>query len=213
MDPIGAAEIEHALLGMAASPWIYGALFLLVVADAFLVVLPSETLVVALGALAAAGGEPSLWLLVPVAASGALIGDTLCYLIGTRIGTERWAWQRRGRIATALARARATVLSRPAVLIFTARYIPYARIAVNLSAGAAGLPLRRFLPLATAAGTAWAIYNTAVGAIFGAALPGSPLLAIVVSVAVAVTLGIVVDLTAQWLSRRRATQQSTDADA
>ena len=197
-------EIQAWLLSIARSPWIYAALFLLVVADAFLVVLPSETLVVALGALAAAGGEPSVLLLVPVAAVGALVGDSLCYLIGTRIGIDRWAWQRRGRVAAALARARATVLSRPAVLIFTARYIPYARIAVNLSAGAAGLPVRRFLPLAAAAGTAWAIYNVAVGAAFGTALPGNPVLAIVLSVAVAVVLGITVDLVTQRLSKRSA---------
>lgn len=213
MDAIG-AQIEQALLGMAASPWIYGALFLLVVADAFLVVLPSETLVVALGALAAADGQPSLGLVIPVAAVGALVGDLLCYLIGTRIGTDRWAWQRRGRVAAALARARATVLTRPAVLIFTARYIPYARIAVNLSAGAAGLPVRRFLPLAAAAGTAWAIYNATVGAIFGTALSDSPVLAIVVSVAVAVVLGILVDLVAQRVAARRTpSQRDRDADA
>ena len=205
-------EIEQALLGMAASPWIYAALFLLVVADAFLVVLPSETLVVALGALAAAGGEPSVFLLVPVAAVGALVGDSLCYLIGTRIGTDRWGWQRRGRIAGALARARRTVLTRPAVLIFTARYIPYARIAVNLSAGAAGLPVRRFLPLAAAAGTAWAIYNVAVGALFGAALPGNPLLAIALSVVVAIALGIAVDLVTQRLAARKATAPQHDDD-
>jgi membrane protein DedA with SNARE-associated domain len=197
-------EIQAWLLSIAGSPWIYAALFLLVVADAFLVVLPSETLVVALGALAAAGGQPSVLLLVPVAAVGALVGDSLCYLIGTRIGIDRWAWQRRGRVAAALARARATVLSRPAVLIFTARYIPYARIAVNLSAGAAGLPVRRFLPLAAAAGTAWAIYNVAVGAAFGTALPGNPVLAIALSVAVAVVLGITVDLVTQRLSKRSA---------
>ena len=197
-------EIVAWLLSLAASPWIYAALFRLVVADACLVVLPSETLVVALGALAAAGGEPSVLLLVPVAALGALIGDTLCYLIGRRIGIDRWAWQRRGRVAAALARARRTVLSRPAVLIFTARYIPYARIAVNLSAGAARLSPRRFLPLAAAAGGAWAIYNVAVGAVFGAALPGNPVLAIILSVVVAITLGVVIDLLTQRLSRPSA---------
>jgi membrane protein DedA with SNARE-associated domain len=211
MDPIGAAEIEHALLGLAGSPWIYGALFVLVVADAFLVVLPSETLVVALGALAASGGQPSMWLLIPVAALGALVGDALCYLIGTRIGTDRWAWQRQGRIATALARARATVLTRPAVLIFTARYIPYARIAVNLSAGAAGLPAHRFLPLAAAAGTAWAIYNTTVGAIFGTALPDSPVLAIALSVAVAVAVGLLVDWVVRALASRGAARKPPGA--
>ena len=166
-------EIEAWLLSIAGSPWIYAALFLLVVADAFLVVLPSETLVVALGALAAAGAEPSVFLLVPVAAVGALVGDSLCYLIGTRIGIDRWAWQRRGRLATASARARATVRSRPAVLIFTARYIPYARIAVNLSAGAAGVPVRRFLPLAAAAGTAWAVYNWSSEPCSAARSPGT----------------------------------------
>jgi len=211
METLG-AQIEQALLGMAASPWIYGALFLLVVADAFLVVLPSETLVVALGALAASGGEPSLWLIVPVAAVGALVGDLLCYLIGTRIGTDRWAWQRRGRIAGALLRARRTVLTRPAVLIFTARYIPYARIAVNLSAGAARLPGRRFLPLAAAAGTAWATYNVTVGAVFGTPLPDSPVLAIVVSVAVAVVVGLVVDAAVRRVASRRAARNPPDTD-
>lgn len=197
-------ELTHAVLQIAGSPWIYPALFALVVADAFLVIVPSETVVVALGALAAATGEPSVWLLVPVAAVGALVGDSLCYVIGRRIGIERWAWMRRGRVQTALARARRTVLTRPAVLIFTARYIPYARIAVNLSAGAAGLPPRRFLPLAAAAGTAWAIYNLSVGALFGAAMPESPLLAIGLSVVVAIALGVAVDLVAQRLAARRA---------
>ena len=197
-------DVTSWLLGIAGSPWVYVALFLLVVADAFLIVLPSETLVVALGALAAADGGPSVFVVVPVAAVGALIGDTLCYLIGRRIGIDRWGWQRRGRIAAALTRARSTVLTRPAVLIFTARYIPYARIAVNLSAGAAGLAPRRFLPLAAAAGTTWAIYNVVVGAAFGSALPGSPVLAILLSVAVAVVLGIIVDLVIQRLAKRPA---------
>ena len=92
-------------------------------------------------------------------------------------------------IAKALERTRRTVLKRPAVLIFTARYIPFARIAVNLSAGASGLPWRRFLPLSAAAGTGWAIYNTGVGLLFGTALPDQPVLAIVLSVLVAITLG------------------------
>lgn len=198
------------LVESAASPWIYPVLFGLIVADAFLVVVPSETLVVAFGALAASTGEPSVALLLPVAAVGALLGDLLCYLIGRRIGIDRWAWQRTGRVAAALARARRTVLIRPAVLIFTARYIPYARIAVNLSAGASGLPLRRFIPLAATAGTAWAAYNIAVGALFGSALPDTPLLAIGLSVVVAIVLGVAVDLVVQRHSALRASRASAD---
>jgi membrane protein DedA with SNARE-associated domain len=190
------------LAALAASPWLLPALFLLVVGDAFLVVLPSETVVVALGALAGATGSPSLAAVIPVAALGAIVGDSLCYLIGRRVGGDRWSWQRRGRIGAALERARKTIRTRPAVLIFTARYIPFARIAVNLSAGAAGLRYPRFLPLSAAAGTGWALYNTAIGAFFGATLRSQPVLAVVLSVVVAVALGVLVDLVAQRLSAR-----------
>ena len=102
---------------------------------------------------------------------------------------------------------------RPAVLIFTARYIPYARIAVNLSAGAAGLPARRFVPLAAVAGTAWATYNLTIGALFGGALPGSPLLAILLSVVVAIVLGISIDLIVQRIAARRAAREGSAGEA
>lgn len=201
------------ILQFANSPWVYPALFLLVVGDAFFVVLPSETAVVALAALAGATGSPMLGLLVPVAALGAIIGDSACYWIGRSAGHDRWKWQRRGRLGRALGRARATVLARPAVLIFTARYIPFARIAVNLSAGAAGLPYRRFLPLSVAAGTGWAIYNTAVGLIFGSLMSSTPVLAIVVSVVVAVSLGLLIDRVADRLSMRRIASASPEQES
>jgi membrane protein DedA with SNARE-associated domain len=188
------------LEAVAASPWLLAVLFALVVGDAFLVVLPSETLVVALGALAAATGQPPLWLVVPVAAAGAVVGDSACVAIGRAVGTERWGWQRRGRVGRAIRRTRGIVLSRPATLILTARYIPFARIAVNLSVGAARLPWRRFLPLSALAGTAWAVYNVAIGALFGTVFADTPWLGILVSVPVAVVVGALVDL----LFRRRA---------
>jgi len=188
------------ITAIAESPWLLPALFLLVVGDAFVVVLPSETAVVALGTLVAATGSPSVAAVIGVAALGAVIGDSLCFLLGRLVGFDRWAWQRRGRVARQLERVRGTVLARPAVLIFTARYIPFARIAVNLTAGSAGLPYRRFLPLSAAAGLGWALYNTAVGAFFGTVLGEQPILAVVVSVAVAMGVGVLVDL----VLRRRA---------
>ena len=70
--------LESALVeSLVASPWLYLALFGLVVGDAFLVVLPSETVVVALGAMAASTGEPNLLIVLPVAALGAVVGDSL----------------------------------------------------------------------------------------------------------------------------------------
>ncbi|MFT4285117.1 MAG: DedA family protein [Protaetiibacter sp.] len=193
---------ESWLATLPESPWLLLVLFLLVVGDAFLVVLPSETLVVTLGALWGATGSPPIAATIPVAAVGAVIGDLLCYLIGRRIGLGRWE-HRDTRLARAIARARATVLRRPASLIFTARYIPFARIAVNLAAGASGLPLPRFAPLSAAAGLTWACYNTAVGAFFGTVLADTPWLAVLVSIAVAVALGVLVDTLVSRLARPR----------
>jgi len=190
------------LIALAESAWLYPALFLLVVGDAFLVVLPSETAVVTLGALWASTGHPHVTLVLAVAALGAVAGDCACFFIGRRVGLGRWTWQTRGRIGAAVGRVRETILERTAVLVFTARYIPFARIAVNLTAGAAGVSPRRFIPLSSVAGLSWAIYNVAVGAFFGAIMPESPLVAIVCSIAVAAVLGFVIDSAIRVSTRR-----------
>jgi len=190
------------LIALAESVWLYPALFLLVVGDAFLVVLPSETAVVTLGALWASTGSPHVGIVVAVAALGAIAGDSACFFIGRRVGLDRWSWQTRGRIGAAIGRVRETILERTAVLIFTARYIPFARIAVNLTAGASGVSPRRFLPLSAVAGLSWSIYNVTVGALFGAIMPQTPLLAIVCSIAVAAVLGFAIDSAIRASTRR-----------
>jgi membrane-associated protein len=191
----------------AQGPWLYVALFVLVVADAFAVVLPSETAVVALGSLAFSTGSPNIWLLLPVAAAGAVVGDNLCYAIGRRVGTDRFAWMRRPRIHSAFEYAARALERRPASLILTARYIPFARIAVNVTAGATRFAYRRYLPLTVVAGVSWAIYNSVVGAFFGTWLSANPLLAVVVSVVVAVVLGLAIDAVVSRLNRRRTLRE------
>ena len=181
------------LAELAASPWLLPLVFLLVVGDAFLVVLPSETAVVALAALSTTTGSPGLGSIIAAASVGATVGDGLCYLIGRRIGLDRWRWQREGRTGAAIARARAAVHRRTAVLVFTARYVPFARIAVNLTAGAGRVPLRRYLPLAACAGLAWACCNVAIGAIVGNMFRDAPLVAVATSIPIAIALGLVVD--------------------
>ncbi|MBT2500505.1 DedA family protein [Agromyces sp. ISL-38] len=201
------------IIGLAASPWLLPALFALVVGDAFLVVLPSETAVVALGALAATTGDPAVGATISVAAAGAVVGDGLCYLVGRRIGVDRWRWQRQARVAAAIERATLGVRRRTAVLVFTARYVPFARIAVNIAAGAGRVPLRRYLPLSLAAGIAWAGYNVTIGAVVGSALPENPLLAVVVSVPIAIVLGLLVDRVVSGLDARRRPSPDDEPEA
>lgn len=155
-------------------------------------------------ALSAATGAPDLVSIIPVAAVGAVVGAGLCYLIGRRVGLDRWRWQRKGRAGAAIERVRRAVHRRTAVLVFTARYVPFARIAVNLAAGAGRVPLRRYLPLSAAAGLAWACYDVAIGALLGSLLRESPLLAVAVSIPVVIALGLLVDRTIARLDAARA---------
>jgi membrane protein DedA with SNARE-associated domain len=192
------------LTSAAAAWWVYPVVFALIIADALVVVLPSETVVVALGTLAVSTGEPQLAILLPVAALGAIVGDSICFAIGRRVEFTRWRWLRGPRATAALAYAERTLRARAALVILTARYVPFARIAANLTAGAIGFPYRRFLPLSAIAGCGWALYNVAIGTLFGRWLGGQPILAMVVSVVVAVVLGVVIDRVIAAIPRRIA---------
>ena len=196
-------------LASAASPWVYPVMFLLTLTDAFLVIVPSETVLVALGALSAATGTLNLALLIPVTALAAMLGDSLTFALGRCLGLDRFAWMRRPAISRTLRWAQHSLDRRAAVVLLTARFIPFGRIAVNLAAGATGFSYRRFLALTSIAGVAWAGYNLAIGALFGAWLGSSPLLAVFVSVVVAVLLGIAVDR----ISARMSASSALKVDA
>lgn len=198
MDPLDA--ITNAVVTAAGSPWVYPAVFVLTVFDAVIVVLPSETVVVALGSLALSSGHPNIILLVPVAALAAMTGDSLTFAIGRRIGIARFRWMRRPAAVRAFDWARLGLDNRAAVVLMTARFIPFGRIAVNLTAGATGFVYRRFLGLTAIAGLCWALYNALIGALFGVWLGTNPILSVVISVVVAVALGIAVDAVTSRLS-------------
>jgi len=192
--------ITDGLLEAVDGPWALIAMAALVVGDAFFVVIPGEIAVTALGALSISSGSPPLWAVIVCAAAAAACGDMLCYGIGRWVGLDRWRWMRTARAQRAREWARNRLDSGTAVVLFTARFIPFARLAVNLVAGATRIPLPRYLLLVVLAATGWAAYQAAVGAVVAALIPGTPLLAIVISVAVAIAIGAVID----FLIRRRA---------
>lgn len=181
------------LAASLTGPWSLIAMSVLVFGDAFFVIVPGEIAVTALGALAVTTGAPALWAVIVCAAAAAMLGDACCYLIGRLVGTERWRWMRAPRVQRALAWARRRLDSGTATVLFTARFVPFARLAINLVAGASRIHPPRYLALVAVAATGWAAYQAAVGAAVAAVLPGGPLVAVPVSIAVAVGLGLVLD--------------------
>src|SRR5690606_2766908 len=78
-------SILHFAEQAMASPWIYVAIFLVAALDAFFPAVPSETLVVTAGVFAASG-QPSIAMVIAVAALGAFLGDHVSYAIGRFVG-------------------------------------------------------------------------------------------------------------------------------
>lgn len=195
--------LNDVLVSTASSPWIYLVLFIVCIADGFFPPVPSETLIVATVAVGASTGQPMLWGVMAVAAVGAITGDSLCYLLGRSVGVTRFRWMRRPSVERLFTWAAHGLASRPASLILVGRYIPVGRIAVNVMAGATGLPFRRFLPLTAVAGICWAAYSTVIGTVAAATFHNSPVLAAGVAVVVALALGVVVDRISHKITSRR----------
>lgn len=196
-------SINDFIIGESDALWLYPLLFAVCIIDGFFPPVPSESVLVTLGSLGGATGTPYLWAVIPVAALGAVIGDNIAYTLGKLVGTERWAWMRKPKTASAFDWARRALDERGPVIIVTARFIPVGRIAVNITAGATGYPRRVFLPLTVIAGLIWASYSALMGHFVGSWFESQPLLGTVVSIAVAVVVGFIVDRLMQRFNARK----------
>lgn len=205
-------SLTDVILSLVQSPWMYATIFAVRVIDGFFPPVPSETIVIAAAAAGAATGESAmLFGAIIAAAAGAIVGDNIAFAIGRRLGLDRWRWMRRDSARRAVRWAREGLNRRATVLILTARYIPVGRVAVNVTAGATGLPRRRFFGLSVLAGLSWALYSVGIGLFAGSWLSGDPLLAALLGIAVAVTIGVVIDRITSSLTARRALRDVDDA--
>ncbi len=203
----GVDLLNDLIMQAIASPWLYLVLFAVTIVDGFFPPVPSETVLVAAAAVAASTGEGNLLLLGAVAAIGAAIGDNVAFLIGRGLGTTRFAWMRRPRVAAAFAHAQRALDRRSATLILGARYIPVGRVAVNMSAGALDFPWRRFLPLSLIAGVSWSVFSLVIGLLAGAWIKDQPLLSAGLGIVIALLIGLVIDRIAAARRRRAAAPQ------
>ncbi|MDP5227436.1 MULTISPECIES: DedA family protein [Arthrobacter] len=191
------------LIHAASQPWLYPVLLIFFFVDGFATILPSETALVALSALSLHSGEPNLVFLALTALVGAMAGDNTAYLLGRKIGTDRWKWMRRPRVQKMFEWARYELTKRGAVLIFTARYIPWGRVAVNYVAGQTGFKHRKFFALDAFACLTWVGYSMGIGLLAGRWVHHNPLLGVGIAVGFALVLGFVIDHALRWWHKRK----------
>ncbi|WP_082408916.1 bifunctional DedA family/phosphatase PAP2 family protein [Mycobacterium intracellulare] len=149
---------------------VLGAAFLLPLLEssAFIgIIFPGETAVLIAGVVASQGALP-LWLVILMAASGAIIGDSVGYEIGKRYGQRlldrlprRLVKPQHVERTTALLRRRA------GSAVFVGRFTAALRVLVPGMAGISRLPYPRFLAFNVAGGVTWAVAAGTVGYIAG----------------------------------------------
>lgn len=196
--------LNDLILPFATSPWLYVIALGLVVLDGVFPVFPSEIVVVGLAALSASHATPSLLGLLLIAASGAMLGDMLTYGMGRLLGVRRLQATRLRPLARMLRWASRRMSGRAGTVILIARFIPFARLAVNLTAGSTHYGFWRFAPFCLVAGMVWAGYNVAMGALAGRWFADNPLLGMALAIGLAIVIGFALDFAASRLRRHKA---------
>jgi membrane protein DedA with SNARE-associated domain/membrane-associated phospholipid phosphatase len=141
-----------------ADPWGYLLVFVLAVGETAAFVglfLPGEATVL-FGGVLVYNDRATLGWMIAAAVVGAIIGDSLGYLIGRRYGTRlmqsragRWVGQERWDKASEYLRKRG------GRAVFFGRFVGFLRALVPALAGSAGIPYRTYLPFSIAGGVAW----------------------------------------------------------
>src|SRR4051794_40168321 len=127
----------------------YAAVFVIVFAETGLVVtpfLPGDSLLFALGALAATAGSPlSMPLLLGLLVAAAVLGDAVNYSVGYRVGPAVFRYERSWLFNRKhLLRAQAFYEKYGSKTIILARFVPIVRTFAPFVAGVGKMEYRRF---------------------------------------------------------------------
>jgi membrane protein DedA with SNARE-associated domain len=192
--------------GAMGSPWVYLALCAFAAIDAFFPAVPSESLVITAGVFAASQGEPNLFAVIGVSALGAFIGDHISFFIGRTAGGRLLHRAKAGtRKAKAFEQAGKMLEERGGTILLVCRYIPGARTAITLTAGAVGYPLRSFSFFDGIAALSWGTYCALVGYIGGEAFEEAPWKGLLLGLGIALTVTFLVELIRHLRRPRTAT--------
>lgn len=181
--------------------WAYPLIFAFCTLDAILPMLPSETVLLT-GGILAADHAMILPGVIAMGALGGFVGDNIAYRIGH--SAEGWArrWITRGeRGKRGLAWAERQLVRHGGPVVVVARFLPGGRTATTIACGVLEFPYRQFVLYDAIGALLWATVNTLIGFLGGHAFEDRPLLAFAVSFLVALAMGGGIELV-RWLRRR-----------
>ena len=150
--------------------WVYAILFVIVFCETGLVVtpfLPGDSLLFAVGSLAAIGALDLTWVILILIAA-AIIGDSVNYTIGNRVGPKVFH-QEHGRLLNKeyLLRTHAFYEKHGGKTIVIARFLPIIRTFAPFVAGIGSMAYPRFLFFNVSGGVLWVLVFVLAGFWFG----------------------------------------------
>lgn len=192
--------IQDWVVSIAGHPLSYVVTSLLCWIDGFFPPLPSESVIIAMSSLSAAGAHVSVLVLVAAAYIGGFLGDQTAYWMGRKVPLEKLF---RGRHGTKVLDTARHLLHHkgPSVLI-SGRYIPGYRVAINMVAGTVRLPYKRFVLIDAASTLLWVLFTVGIGLLSGHLIKDHPLLGIVVGIVLGGALGFVIERILTWWDKR-----------
>jgi membrane-associated protein len=151
--------------------WLYAILFLIVFVETGLVVmplLPGDSLLFAAGALAAnPANDFSIFVLIPLLITAALLGDNTNYFIGSRIGVRifdlKWKLLKREY----LDKTHAFYEKHGGKTLIMARFVPIVRTFAPFAAGLGTMGYRKFIGYCISGAVLWVCSISIAGYLLG----------------------------------------------
>src|SRR5262245_43137054 len=183
--------------------WTYPLVFAVSAIDAFFPVVPSEATVITAGVVAGAG-DLNLPLVIVCAAAGAIVGDNICYGLGSWLGEKRvkGIFARNEKSRRGFDWASRQVQERGFYLIIVGRCIPGGRTAITFSCGFThAMRWRRFIVADICAGVLWASYAALLGYVGGKRFEDQPWKGLLLAFGIAVAASAVIELARRLRAR------------
>jgi membrane-associated protein len=154
---------------MAYGAWTLALLFVVIFMETGVVVtpfLPGDSLIFA-AATFAARGALNPWALFLLIATAAIVGDTVNYWIGHRVGARAYSGEVRWIRREYLERTHAFFAKHGGKTIFLARFVPIIRTFAPFVAGVSQMPYGFFIRWNIIGGASWVAIFTLLGYFFG----------------------------------------------
>ncbi|GAB0170734.1 VTT domain-containing protein [Lysinibacillus sp. CTST325] len=150
----------------------YFVLFAIVFVETGVVIfpfLPGDSLLFASGTLAAAMGAFNMWILIPVFLAAAILGDTMNYHIGHKVGTSIPPKSFLGRVVKKerMEAAEKFFNKHGGKTIVIARFMPFIRTFIPFVAGASKMKYGYFIMYNIVGAVLWVLSCTLLGYFFG----------------------------------------------